>query len=96
MNQYQRQFELHTCIIVSAPDWFEREDFQNWRNSEATVATWYKGETEGDFLDTFINFEELEDCWEDSFPADIKRELIDIISSIPQSLQYGVIWMKPF
>lgn len=73
MNQNKRQFELRTCIIVSAPEWFEREDFQNWRN-EPSVATWYKGETEGEFLDTFIHFDGLEECWEDSLPKTSERE----------------------
>lgn len=93
-------YEIRTCIMVSAPSWFMREDFQNWRNNDPiSVATWNKGKAIGDFLDVFLNYETnkygCDSDWGETLPEDIKESLLGILKNLPPSHKYGVIWIKP-
>ena len=45
--------QLGQCLIILAPDWFHRGDFQKWRSGSG-VATWHDRSPEGQ--DVFVHY----------------------------------------
>jgi hypothetical protein len=54
--------EVGECIIISAPNWFEREDFLDWRQGRAPSqwcqpACWNSTLRKGEYSDVFMTFD---------------------------------------
>jgi hypothetical protein len=82
--------QLGQCLIILAPDWFHRGDFQKWRSGSG-VATWHDRSPEGQ--DVFIVFADRELDWHTSkLPADIYEKLDRAVRS--SDMEYGVVWIK--
>ena len=75
-------FETVQCLIVVAPEWFEREDFLDWRQGKtldqgSAPACWNPAARQGEYNDVFMVFDRrwarevplepgTEHCWEGS------------------------------
>lgn len=52
------QVELAECVIITAPEWFEREDFRAWLKGPQRPATWHRdANTTYEYADVFITFD---------------------------------------
>lgn len=50
--------KLAECVIITAPEWFEREDFRAWLDGPQRPATWHKeGEEAYEYADVFVTFD---------------------------------------
>ncbi len=103
------KMEIATCVIVNAPEWFQRDDFQAWRRGcvaeqAGGPATWHpEQEGPGDYQDVFITFDRgpnpdpRNGDWEGSddfgLPDDIYAALGEVLRLA--AARYGVIWIKP-
>jgi hypothetical protein len=61
-------------VRINAPEFFEREDFQEFLNravdpdNEETTATWHNGGEPGDYSDLFVTYDNGEGS--DALPSD--------------------------
>lgn len=97
------------CVIISCPEWFEREDFLAWRRKENGPAVWKRETDNTEYGDVFITFEgpfwdDDEDCWrwegsDSDLPRDIYNEIATILADLDKKgmlmNQYGTIWLNP-
>lgn len=86
-----REFHIDAkCLVIRAPEWFARADFQEWRRSSG-VAAWHEREVEGQ--DLFIVYADAELDWHtQGMPQDIFRKIMRMIDAT--LMGYGVVWIK--
>jgi hypothetical protein len=103
--------ELAECLVLTVPDWFEREDFLDWRQGRAEgqwtgPACWLPHERTGDYADVFVTFDlsfpprtepGTENFWEGSDADTLPFDLYEAIGKIlhERHLHKGVLWLKP-
>jgi hypothetical protein len=54
--------EQAECLILTKPEWFEREDFLDWRQGKAdgqwcSPACWLPAQRRGEYTDVFLSFD---------------------------------------
>jgi hypothetical protein len=59
--------ELAPCVMLSAPDWFKRDDFQDWRQGKAdgqwcAPACWLPHDRGTETTDVFMTFDRSGMC----------------------------------
>lgn len=76
------------CLVVRAPEWFKRDDFQKWR-SHKDVAKW---DWVGEGQDTFLVYDDG-DLSDDGF---LPEDIAAVIHSEAErtGVRYGTIWLK--
>lgn len=81
---------IEQCLVVLAPNWFARADFQRWRRRSG-VATWKEPAVDGQ--DVFIVYADHEMDWHTKdLPDDILKKLEIIVEAT--KMDYGTIWIK--
>lgn len=80
-------------LVISAPEWFQRDDFCQWLHAESTASWIRNGETANEFSDAFTIFDHGSGPDEDDIPSDIWQEICRLAEE--QDFVYGVIWIKP-
>lgn len=79
-------------LEISAPEWFQRDDFCKWIKSKST-ASWYNGHCIGECCDVFTIFDHGSGPDDEEIPASIWQEICDMAKE--QGLVYCLIWIKP-
>ena len=93
------------CLVVSAPGWFQRKDFRDWRQGQrpqqtGPPASWNIDHPDDEFADVFMTFDRGESSgpfWEgsdaDALPGDIFGAIGQLLEE--RQLRHGLIWLKP-
>jgi len=79
-------------LVISAPEWFERDDFCEWIKSRQT-ATWYEGGSLDEVCDAFTVFDHGSGPDVEALPASIWSEICELADE--HGLVYGIIWINP-
>lgn len=85
------RFEKASSLVIVAPEWFLREDFQAWRSHPA-VASWQGGDSEEQ--DTFTLFVDGQLRDAGFLPKDIETTLNRLVSGAELEDETVVIWIK--
>ena len=72
-----------SAVTINCPEWFVREDFQNWLNQPMTSrngglrATWHEiANKPSEYSDTFIMHDHFDGSdYDEFFPEDIQTEI---------------------
>ena len=80
------------CIIINAPHWFERADFQRWLSGPDRPATWHKPGEPTENSDVFITYDHGEGSDFETMPEDIWENVRQICEE--QRIEYGLIWLQ--
>ena len=89
--------ELASCLIINAPEWYERPEFLRLLNrptGERQTATWHNGGQPDEFSDIFLVYDNGEGS--DIFQEEGLEDIWDLICDLAQrhGMQYGVVWIK--
>ncbi len=103
--------ELADCLVLTAPAWFAREDFRDWRQGRAegqwtAPACWLPQDRSGDYTDVFLTFDcswppqsgpGTEFYWEGSDADTRPFDIYEAVGKIlhEHGLSKGVLWLKP-
>jgi hypothetical protein len=103
--------EKAECLVLTAPEWFQREDFLDWRQGRAegqwcAPASWFPQDRLGDYVDVFMTFDRgwpiecepgCEHLWECSDGDGLSEDIYQAIGKLlyQQGLHHGVIWIRP-
>lgn len=102
------EVEVSECVVISAPGWFEREDFLKWLRTGGQPATWDAGGESTEYSDCFITFDggsnpgDLGENYEGSnfngggeaaMPEDIEAAIKAAL--FRAGARCGVLWIKP-
>lgn len=82
---------LGDALVITAPEWFERADFQEYRKNPE-VATW-QNEDLG-YQDTFTVYVDGELRDKGFLPPDIERSIMKLVDMYFKDTGYHVIWIK--
>jgi hypothetical protein len=89
--------ERAECLVLIVPEWFQREDFLDWRQGKTESqwcgpACWFPNERTGDYLDVFLTFDRgwpprqpepgCEHLWEASDGDGLPEDIYEAIGRI--------------
>jgi hypothetical protein len=85
------KIETLNALRINVPQWFAREDFRAWLNTNDRLATWHnKGQEPTEFSDVFMTYERHEGSDSD-LPEALWEELCALCDK--EGFTDGIIWL---